>query len=148
MEGEQSDIVARLVAIEDIRRLKARYLRYVDTKQWEGLAALFTDDAVVDIAESDAGSRGKTEFVAAVVERLAGAVTVHQAAGGEIEVLDADRARGVWPMFDRVENPAGPSYTGWGHYTEEYQRVGGRWLISRLRLTRLKRIILDEDGAR
>lgn len=33
-----------LNAIEDIRRLEARYARYADYKRWEDLAGLFTED--------------------------------------------------------------------------------------------------------
>lgn len=33
-----------LNAIEDIRRLEARYARYADDKRWEDLAGLFTED--------------------------------------------------------------------------------------------------------
>lgn len=55
-------------------------------------------------------------------------------------------------MFDVVEPPATSGYlvlTGFGHYTEEYRRVGGRWRIARLRLTRLKRTVDGRvvDGA-
>jgi len=32
----------RLVAIEEIKTLKARYFRFVDTKQWDDLRACFT----------------------------------------------------------------------------------------------------------
>ena len=42
------DAVERLAAIEDIRRLKARYFRCVDEKDWAQLAALFAPDAVFD----------------------------------------------------------------------------------------------------
>ena len=34
-----------LLDIEAIKQLKARYFRYVDTKQWDDLKALFTADA-------------------------------------------------------------------------------------------------------
>ena len=50
-------------------------------------------------------------------------------------------------MYDLVETPPESEYeshTGWGHYTEEYRKVDGRWLISRTQLTRLKREVLGE----
>ena len=39
------DALFRLTAIEDIKALKARYCRYVDTKDWVAFRSLFTDDA-------------------------------------------------------------------------------------------------------
>src|ERR1019366_1253533 len=33
-----------LIAIEEIKQLKARYFRYVDTKEWELLRTVFTHD--------------------------------------------------------------------------------------------------------
>lgn len=78
-------------------------------------------------------------------------MSVHHGHVPEIEILDDDHARGIWPMYDLVETPpesAYESHTGWGHYAEEYRRVDGRWLISRTQLTRLKRVVLDEEPAK
>src|SRR3546814_6402828 len=36
-----------LLAINEIKSLKARYFRFVDTKDWVGLATLFTPDATM-----------------------------------------------------------------------------------------------------
>ena len=36
----------RLLAIEEIKQLKARYFRFLDTKDWAGLTTVFTPDAV------------------------------------------------------------------------------------------------------
>ena len=33
-----------MTPIEHVRAAKARYCRYVDTKQWDKLSSLFTDD--------------------------------------------------------------------------------------------------------
>jgi hypothetical protein len=41
------DPLNRLVAIEEIKQLKARHARVVDTKRWESLADVFTEDAVM-----------------------------------------------------------------------------------------------------
>ena len=40
--------VERLVAIEDIKQLKARYFRLMDQKNWDGFEKLFTPDVVFD----------------------------------------------------------------------------------------------------
>ena len=41
--------------IEAIKQLKARYFRMMDTKDWDGLAAVFTGDVEIDVTgEGDA----------------------------------------------------------------------------------------------
>ena len=39
------DALGRVVAIEEIRNLHARYWRYVDTKNWPAFGATFAPDA-------------------------------------------------------------------------------------------------------
>ena len=41
--------IERLTAIEEIKQLKARYFRCMDTKDWAGLQAVFSDDAEFDM---------------------------------------------------------------------------------------------------
>ena len=59
------DAAAELREIESIKQLKARYCRYLDTKDWPAWRTVFTDDFVSNTAE--AGGRviaGADEFVA------------------------------------------------------------------------------------
>lgn len=148
MDDNLRAAVERLVAIEEIRQLKARYFRFVDTKKWDEFASLFTDDLKIDFEESTSKPLTKDQFVASAERHFTGAMSVHHGHVPEIEIIDAEHARGIWPMFDLVETPPESSYdshTGWGHYTEEYRKVDGKWLISRTRLSRLKRVVLDKQ---
>ncbi|HEY3700203.1 MAG TPA: nuclear transport factor 2 family protein, partial [Spongiibacteraceae bacterium] len=43
--------VERLLAIESIKQTKARYFRFLDTKDWVGFASVFTTDAQMDMRE-------------------------------------------------------------------------------------------------
>lgn len=43
------DTLAKLEAYDDIRTVKARYCRYMDTKDWVGMASIFTEDFVLDV---------------------------------------------------------------------------------------------------
>ena len=38
----------QLLAVEEIKQLKARYFRCMDTKDWAGFEAVFAPDATVD----------------------------------------------------------------------------------------------------
>ena len=141
--------IARLEAIEEIRRLKARYFRCVDTRNWDEFATLFTEDAAFSFAESTSGARSREDFLVAVARHFTSGISVHHGHEPEIEILDEGRATGVWPMFDLVESPADSGYvnhTGWGHYTEEYRKgADGVWRISRSCLSRIKRVELPQE---
>ncbi|MEY4161032.1 MAG: hypothetical protein RLZZ136_1653, partial [Pseudomonadota bacterium] len=119
------DALQTLQAIEDIRAVKARYCRLLDTKQWEEFAALFTTDAEMDVRE-DTGNRpitGIPAIVAQVRFAVDHAATSHQVHTGEITLLGPDKASGVWAMQDRVvwqegqsPLPGVASITGYGQY--------------------------------
>lgn len=144
MNGSMEQRLARLEAIEDIKHLKAKYFRYLDLHWWEELRSVFTDDAEFDILESSHKPSSPEEFLARVRDHLPTAMTVHHGHMPEIEYVDETKAKGIWSMFDLVEPAPSSGYpvlTGFGHYTEEYRRVDGGWLISRMRLSRLKRSV-------
>jgi hypothetical protein len=150
------DDVSRLVAIEDIKALKARYFRGVDTKDWALLAEVMTDDITVDyrgtatdpatgvnFAPDATGStlQGSTVVIDGLKKSLDGIVSAHQGYLPEIEILSDTTARGVWAMYDVLRFPAGSPITelfGYGHYHETYEKSDGRWRIKTLRLPRLR----------
>ena len=143
------DAVGELHAVEEIKRLKARYFRCMDTKNWDGFQAVFAADASLDTTEEAPGSEvvhGR-ENIRQFVERSVGAVvTVHHGHMPEIEITSSTTARGVWAMQDFLLVPEGSplgikSMTGYGHYTETYELVDSEWLIKTLVLTRLRRDI-------
>lgn len=140
--------VRRLEAFEEIRQLKARYFRCVDFRLWNQFEDLFTDDLEVDFAESTSKPAGKAEFLASVANHFVSGYSVHHGHVPEIDIVDDTTATAIWPMYDRVESPAGSGYVsheGWGHYTENYRRCDdGKWRISRTRLSRIRRDVLPK----
>ena len=135
----------QLLAIEAIKRLKARYFRSMDCKHWEELADCFTEDLVADFrAAPGMFSEGRDNYMRSLVDALGNAPTVHHGHMPEIELLDEHNARGTWAMDDIVELP-GLSLRGWGHYHEEYRREDGHWRISRMRLSRLRLLVNGEE---
>ena len=135
--------IERLVAIEAIKQLKARYFRCLDTKDWEGYAAVYAEDAVLDTTSTQGGAvvHGSAAIAAHVRRHVDHVVTVHHGHTPEIEILSDTTARGIWAMEDVLRWPAGGPFqamVGYGHYHEEYVRVNGRWLIARCQLTRLR----------
>ncbi len=124
--------------VEAIKRLKGRYFRTMDTKDWAGMRDVFADDVVMDTTE--AGGElvtGADEFLAYLEHALAGATTVHHGHMPEIELTSPTTATGVWALQDLVLWPGGGRLEGYGHYHETYERVDGAWKITTSKLTRL-----------
>lgn len=138
------DRLDRLEAIEDIRSLKARYFRLMDTKRWDELRGVFTADLKVLTPEGAVYAEGGETYAAALRHSLERAVSCHQGLMGEVEVIDADNARAIWGMQDVItwddRHPAAgwKSIVGRGHYHETYRREDGAWKIATLTLTRLR----------
>jgi hypothetical protein len=133
----------RLLAIEEIKQLKARYFRYMDTRQWSELASVFARDAHLDTDGFTAD--GRDGIVAFLQRVLRDARTVHHGHMPEITITSATTAHGIWAMFDYVEfvtsdpNETAPrGLFGYGHYEEDYVVEDQAWRIAKLRLTRLR----------
>src|SRR5262245_45726792 len=95
-----------LVGIEEIKRLKHRYLRSVDTKDWDGLADVLTEDATADYGTPTYGSplklAGRDAIVGFMRKNLGpGLITTHFASQPEIDI-DGDEATGIWAFEDTV----------------------------------------------
>jgi len=149
------DEIARLTAVEEIKRLKALYFRAMDTKQWAQLEDVFTVDARCDfrgalhdpaepVNEADdplgVPPQGRAAIIAVISEGLASTRSVHHGHMPEIIVESAEHARGIWTMEDRLTYTSGPfrEIHGFGHYHETYRFEAGKWRIATLRLTRLR----------
>jgi hypothetical protein len=131
-------------AILDIYTLKAQYFRFVDTKEWDRLASLFTPDATMFFPENQTEPADLKTTIDFFIKALEGGTSIHHGHMPEIEILSPDSAHGIWAMEDKIYWPSnrptihGLEYLhGYGHYHEDYVRVGGRWLIKTLKLTRL-----------
>jgi hypothetical protein len=134
--------------LDQIRELKARYCRFADTKQWEQVAALFTDDAVMRFRDVDGGLTDEVSaarFAATIGGRVAEGQPVHHLFSHEIAFTSETTATGVWAMedlifHDRDAHPEAPftSMHGFGHYHDTYRKVAGVWRIAGSELTRLR----------
>lgn len=133
--------------IEAIKALKARYFRTMDTKDWEGMRQVFTDDVEMDTTSAGGGLlSGADEFMEFLKEALGDAITVHQGHMPEIEVTGEFTATGIWALNDIVIWPNGMRLDGYGHYHETYAKQDGQWRIASSRLTRLHTdFILPEE---
>ena len=93
---------------EAIRQLKSRYFRMMDTKNWDGLAAVFTDDVVIDMTGEGAGvTRSVAEYMPFLRNAIGEVITVHHGHMPEIELTSPTTATGIWAMEDKLWWPAG-----------------------------------------
>jgi hypothetical protein len=132
------DKVRRLSDLDEIKQLRARYTRYIDTQDWEGMRSVITADFY---SETDRGRiDGRDEVIATVSGSLAGASTAHHCHTPEITITGPDSATAIWAMQDHVKvtlNGAPFSFRGAGHYHETYVRTPEGWRISSSTLKRL-----------
>jgi hypothetical protein len=153
------DASTTLLAMEDIKRLKGQYFRFMDTKDWASLRTVFCDDATFDARASlsidgngDSGRAAESndwiyhggDVIAAFIQGAVGASrTVHHGHCHEIEILSDTEARGVIAMEDQIWDEAGAVVTlhGCGHYHETYRKVDGQWRIHTSRITRLQVVL-------
>lgn len=139
------DQIADRIAICE---LKARYCRFLDTKQWDAWTQLFTEDFVLDTSQAGGPPpiTGRDAAMALVRGTIETASTAHQVHTPEIQ-LEGDTAHGIWAMQDRVVWESGIAITGYGHYTERYVKRDGEWRIAASKLTRLHIDVRAADAA-
>ena len=123
----------RLVAIEDIQQLKARFMRCVDTKNLACLRdEVFAPGAEVYFKGGDYEIRavGWTE----IEKFYQGAFStekfgMHTAHTPEITV-DGETARGIWYLHDVFVNlEEGWTLQGSALYHDDYAKIDGQWRI-------------------
>ena len=136
----------RLLAIEEIKKIKAKYFYYLDHKDWESWKReVFAPDASMDVPEAlSEPIVGIDNILAWVIPNTAHQVSTHHGHMPDIDVLSDTEAKGVWAMEDILrlpeDRPAPLGYTylhGWGHYHETYVKLPQGWRIRSTRLTRL-----------
>jgi len=125
-----------LVALEEIRRVKYRYLRCVDLKRWEEMAEVFTPDATADYGSPATGQplkfSSRDEIIAFLRDKLGpDIITLHAAGQPEIDI-DGSTATGTWRFEDTViATEYRMLIKGAAFYEDRYARgEDGRWRIA------------------
>jgi hypothetical protein len=147
------DPVTKLLAIEEIKQLKARYFRLMDTRDWVGMASVFCRDARFDCSEGFltrsldgvtdgvAGpvTQGRDAIMAWISGAFAHTTSVHHGHCHEISIDSETEAHGVIAMEDVILDADRKIRTihGAGHYHERYCFEDGAWRIAETKLTRL-----------
>src|SRR5258708_5561355 len=139
------ELQKRIEALEDleaIQQLKARYARLADERYGKSkkenevlvgeLAKLFTEDAVWDGGPVATG-KGRREIYELFLEpRHSFAIHYFKMTDMSIE---GDKARGSWIFFMPATKFDNTAVWQAGQEDEEYVKINGRWLISKLKMT-------------
>jgi hypothetical protein len=119
------DDLAKLMAIEEIKKLKGRYVRALDAGRWDEFAnCLAADFAVWETGLTEELS-GRDVVVAQARHSFeTHGRWKHHAILPDIEIMSDTTAKGVWTVasFD-------------GIYEDEYVKIDGQWKVRRARVT-------------
>jgi hypothetical protein len=155
------DPLDRLIAIEEIRRLKAVYFRLADKIDATGkpypagsevpidlFVDLFTDNGVMDIRGAIPGATDGDLFLATGHAQIRALLTggnadpvrsCHHGYTHEIDIVSPTEASGLWAMESRDQfddrRPITKTHS-FGHYAEKYKYVNGSWKIGSLTVTK------------
>lgn len=136
-----------IVAIEEIRQLKAQRDRYVDAHDWDGYAALHAPDHVSHHAPDP--SLGSAPEPWTSVDQMMdnirqhmpeGFFTAHHSYDPEFAFETPTRARAIWAMTAasvRTHASGEPGWSiGYGYYFETYEKRDDLWYFTSRRWQR------------
>ena len=134
------DDIERLVAIQEIKQVKAKYFWGLDHKDWEfWRREVWAPDARLIVPEANRDEVGIDAVIAYVSNSTADQVSVHHGHMPDIEITSDTTATGIWAMEDKLIWRDGSRLHGFGHYHETYRKeADGEWRIATLDLTRLR----------
>lgn len=133
-----------LKIITEITKLKARYCRLVDIKDWGGFESLFAEDATFDIpGMGGMPIKGRREILALVRKSIGEGNSIHIVSMPDIDVLDADMAKATWGLETVLSvraRPGEPAPRSHAFTHDTYARRDGSWLLQSVRLEPLARL--------
>jgi hypothetical protein len=136
-----------LVEIEAIKRLKYRYVRLLDLKEFDELEELFLEDATATYSDGTYSFDNRDGIMGFLRESLGSTtmLTSHKVHQPEIDLTGPDTATATWGLED-VVILADHRLTirGAAFYSDRYEKVDGEW---RIRHTGYRRVY-EERGKR
>lgn len=138
LRGELAPLRAQAQAATDytsIANLQATYGYYVDKSRWDDAAALFTDDATLEIAGRGLfiGRPNIRTYFEALGPMEYGRMYNHMQLQPVIHVApDGNTAKARWRSFMMVGKLGAEARWGEATYENEYRKEQGIWKISKL----------------
>lgn len=130
--------VEKLVAIEEIKKLKARRDRAVDLKDWDTYTALHAPDH--QSVNDGYAPWTREDMVRHLREDIGHVTIIHLSHTPDITIESPTKASGIWYLEDQHFWNQGEEehwLHGFGFYHERYERRDGRWLFTWRRIQRV-----------
>lgn len=135
--GQMQDLekaVRNLQAIEDIRKVQAKYSYFIDSSELDAVMDLFADDAIANFTGSDLIGKAQIRTFFRDVVLTHSAMMRHLNTNPIIEV-GGDTAAGQWycfgPFTMKTKDGEAASWVQ-GKYTNEYVNVNGQWKFKKV----------------
>lgn len=139
----------QLSDLEEIRQLKARYFRCIDTGNEAELADCFTEDVTIDLRGGGyrlqvSGREDMVDFIGSSFN--SDIVAMHHGHTPEISFTGPDEARGTWYLQDRFIDPVREADTiGTSLYYDLYRRTPDGWRVAHSEYDRVYEAVLPID---
>lgn len=149
---------SQLADLESIFRVKHRYMRGVDTHDYDLITSCMTEDATATYSDGQYVFHGRDSIVDFLRGVLEGTVSSHQALHHEIDFIDESNALGVWrlietvhfsgpsPVVNHIEITDRTSIEAASYYYDEYRKIDGAWLISATGSERIYEYVSERTG--
>lgn len=139
----------QLSDLEEIRQLKHRYFRCIDTGNEAELMTVFAEDVSIDLRGGGyrLQVKGRDNMVAFIASTFnSDIIAQHHGHSPEIWFTDDDTAKGIWYLEDRFINPTRNEDTiGTALYRDDYVRTGEGWKVRHSEYDRVYEIVSPVD---
>lgn len=138
-----------LAEIEAIKNVKYRYLRAVDTRDWDLLAGTLTEDATSAYSSGKLSYEGRDAIIGFLRDSMPerDMLTSHKVHHPEIELTGPTTATARWALEDVViVLPAELTIRGAAYYEDRLEKVDGEWRISHTGYRRLYEEMSKREG--
>lgn len=144
--------VQRMKDIEDIKRLKSKYLRCLDSKDWEGFAETLSPNVHTSYSNGKLVFDGPDQVTAYISKSMPRTeITMHMGHMPEISFEGDTLAVGRWTLEDNLIFCEGNEYSGTqiqggAFYTDKYEKVDGKWRILETGYVRIYEEMFQRDS--
>jgi len=124
--------VEDLVEIEQIKRLKYRYVRCLDQKRWDEIEKCFVQNAVASYGGGAWAFEGRDAILDFLRTSMGSEkfLSGHRVGQPEIDITGPDSATAIWALSDTVAQlEFGVDIRGGAFYEDTYIKVDGEWKI-------------------
>jgi hypothetical protein len=133
--AELKEKIKLLEDVGEIKRLKYKYQRCLDTKDWDGLAETFAENATTAFSDGQYTLKGVDKIMEFLQSSPLGDdktfIGVHHVHHPEIKITGNTTATGIWALYCYMLNKKQKSGLRiLAYYHDEYVKIKGQWKIS------------------